>query len=78
MPTAPQGVFDLGRWLVPMIVIGGAWTLVTNRSLVLLPSRRQNVKHLKPLVCNGYQVFDARHCPKEACQKTAVCYKKFS
>jgi len=35
MPTAPQGVFDLGRWLVPMIVIGGAWTLVVIVTLTL-------------------------------------------
>lgn len=35
MPSAPQGVFDLGRWLVPMIVIGGAWTLVVIVTLTL-------------------------------------------
>lgn len=28
MPDAPAGVFSLGRWLVPLIVLGGAWTLV--------------------------------------------------
>lgn len=35
MPSAPQGVFDLGRWLVPMIVLGGAWTLVVIVTLTL-------------------------------------------
>jgi amino acid transporter len=28
IPDAPEGVFDLGRWLTPMAVIGAAWALV--------------------------------------------------
>ena len=27
MPDAPNGVFSLGRWLLPMIVLGGLWAL---------------------------------------------------
>jgi hypothetical protein len=27
MPSAPAGVFSLGRWLLPMIVLGGLWAL---------------------------------------------------
>ena len=27
MPNAPAGVFSLGRWLLPMIVLGGLWAL---------------------------------------------------
>jgi amino acid transporter len=28
IPDAPEGVFDLGRWLTPMAVIGAVWALV--------------------------------------------------
>lgn len=28
IPEAPEGVFDLGRWLTPMAVIGAAWAVV--------------------------------------------------
>jgi amino acid transporter len=28
IPDAPEGVFDLGRWLTPMAVIGAAWAVV--------------------------------------------------
>jgi amino acid transporter len=27
MPDAPKGVFSLGRWLLPMILLGGLWAL---------------------------------------------------
>lgn len=27
MPGAPDGVFSLGRWLLPMILLGGAWAI---------------------------------------------------
>jgi amino acid transporter len=28
IPEAPEGVFDLGRWLTPMALIGAVWALV--------------------------------------------------
>lgn len=35
MPEAPQGLFDLGRWLVPMIVVGGSWAVLVIVTLTL-------------------------------------------
>ena len=35
MPSAPKGVFDLGRWLVPMIVIGAIWAVFVIVTLTL-------------------------------------------
>ena len=35
MPSAPEGVFDLGRWLVPMILIGGIWAVFVIVTLTL-------------------------------------------
>lgn len=35
MPSAPPGVFSLGRWLLPMIVVGGLWAIAVILTLSL-------------------------------------------
>ena len=40
IPAPPQGVFNLGRWLVPLAVIGGLWTLAVIATLSIPDENR--------------------------------------
>ncbi|GLS23583.1 amino acid permease [Labrys miyagiensis] len=40
IPAAPQGVFNLGRWLVPLALIGGLWTLAVIATLSIPDENR--------------------------------------
>jgi hypothetical protein len=42
IPPAQDGVFDLGRWLNPVVILGLAWCIAVIAALTLPEENRQN------------------------------------